>query len=264
MSPISHNVLLALAFTPLLATSSPTKRIVGGQKAAPDQFPSLVVLSALTDNTPTAYYQFCGGSLLNPTTVLTAAHCLNWYGEPEPQGFNVRAGSLLWQSGGVSSNVSSYVTHPKYNASSTDYDFAILKLKTPIESNGKSIEYACLEESTEDPKAGTKGIVAGWGLDSDGGYRRPDLYYVEIPVVGREQCDADFKSRDVSITPQEFCVGTPQGGTGDCSGDSGGPYYVDGKVTGLVSWALAACAAAGSPSVYAKVGSAIDFIKEHL
>lgn len=177
----------------------------------------------------------------------------------------------------MKSVVESYVQHPEYKNS--NYDFAILKLATPIEES-ETISYAKLQEEDVDPVAGAVATVAGWyakgnhmkmaltdisfrGLDSDGGLRRPDLYWVDISVVDREECKRAFAVRQNDITDEMWCAGTKEGGKGDCSGDSGGPVTINGVVAGVVSWSLG-CASAEFPSVYAKVSKAIPFIKAHL
>ncbi|KAF2215105.1 hypothetical protein CERZMDRAFT_90071 [Cercospora zeae-maydis SCOH1-5] len=242
----------------LVSAAAVTKRIVGGELATLGQFPYLVSLSGVYDGT-TALTQFCGGALVNPTTVLTAAHCVEWV-LSEPNGFNVRAGSLYYNQSGVSSLVASYVQHPQYKDG--NYDFAILKLATPIEESD-TISYAKLQEEDIDPVAGEIATVAGWGLDSDGGYRRPELYWVSIPVVDRAECVSDFAGPNITITEQMWCAGTKQGGKGDCDGDSGGPVTINDVVTGVVSFSLG-CASPKYPSVYAKVSSAIPFINAYL
>ncbi|CAK1364467.1 unnamed protein product [Cercospora beticola] len=253
----SRNVLLAL--TPALAASAAvSKRIVGGELATLGQFPYLVSITGLYEGTD-EYSQICGGALLNPTTVLTAAHCVQWVLDA-PKDLNVRAGTLTFDQGGVKSVVESYVQHPEYKNS--NYDFAILKLATPIEES-ETISYAKLQEEDVDPVAGAVATVAGWGLDGDGGLRRPALYWVDISVVDREECKRAFAVRQNDITDEMWCAGTKEGGKGDCSGDSGGPVTVDGVVAGVVSWSLG-CASAEFPSVYAKVSKAIPFIKAHL
>ncbi|KAM3416620.1 Trypsin [Cercospora zeina] len=250
---------IIISLTPALVSSAAiTKRIVGGEVATLGQFPYLVSLSGVYDDT-TELTQFCGGALLNPTTVLTAAHCVEWVLN-EPNDFNVRAGSLYYNQSGVTSLVESYVQHPEYKDG--NYDFAILKLATPIEES-YTISYAQLQEEDVDPAAGEIATVAGWGLDSDGGYRRPELYWVSIPVVGRAECVSDFSGPNITITEQMFCAGTKEGGKGDCDGDSGGPVSIDNLVTGLVSFSLG-CASPKYPSVYARVSTAIPFIKAYL
>ncbi|KAH9845615.1 Trypsin [Teratosphaeria destructans] len=252
---LTHLLVLA----PGLAYGATVKRIVGGEPAKLGQFPSLVSLTGAIE-AKGSVYEFCGGALLNPTTVLTAAHCVEWNGRP-PAVFNVRAGSLRFDKEGVSSTVASYVQHPDYK--DNNYDFAILKLTTPIEESKGLIEYARLPGNDDDPVAGSIATVAGWGLDSDSGYRRPDLYWVNVPVIDRKECASTYAARKTPITEEEWCVEEKGGGKGDCDGDSGAPVYINNVVQGLVSWSQG-CASAQWPSVYARVSKAMPFIRAHL
>lgn len=58
------------------------------------------------------------------------------------------------------------------------------------------------------------------------------------------------------------CAGVPQGGKGQCSGDSGGPLTINGMQIGAVSWSVKPCTVAPYPGVYTKVSHYIDWIKE--
>lgn len=79
--------------------------------------------------------------------------------------------------------------------------------------------------------------------------------------MSRTQCRAVYGSQ---LTDRMWCAGVDAGGKDSCQGDSGGPV-VDASSTlvGLVSWGDG-CARAGTPGVYARVGSFISFINANL
>lgn len=93
MAPLARTVALASAITMAAALPKPTappaseqgKLIVGGEPAAPGDFPYIVSLQEGGSH-------FCGGSLLNENTVVTAAHCSTG---ASPGSVSVRAGSLV-------------------------------------------------------------------------------------------------------------------------------------------------------------------------
>ncbi|PNP76503.1 hypothetical protein FNYG_09922 [Fusarium nygamai] len=220
--------------------------IVGGTSASTGDFPFIVSISR--NGGP-----WCGGSLLNANTVLTAAHCVSGYAQSS---FQIRAGSLSRTSGGVTSSLSSIRVHPSYRGNNNDV--AILKLSTSISASG-NIGYARLAASGSDPAAGTSVTVAGWGATSQGGGTTPvNLLKVTVPVVSRASCRASYGSS--AITNQMFCAGVSSGGKDSCQGDSGGPIVDSSKtLLGVVSWGEG-CAQPNFPGVYANVGALRSFI----
>ncbi|KAF9777099.1 hypothetical protein IL306_004611 [Fusarium sp. DS 682] len=222
--------------------------IVGGTSASAGDFPFIVSISR--NNGP-----WCGGTLLNANTVLTAAHCVSGYAV---SGFQVRAGSLSRTSGGVTSRLSSARVNPSYSASNSNNDVAILKLSTPISAGG-NIGYASLAASGSDPAAGAQYTVAGWGATSEGGSSTPvNLLKVTIPVVSRATCRSQYGSS--AITDAMFCAGVSTGGKDSCQGDSGGPIVDSSNtVQGVVSWGEG-CARPNRAGVYARVGALRSFI----
>jgi trypsin len=147
---------------------APEESIVGGETAPAGAFPFIVSLQKSGSH-------FCGGSLLNANTVVTAAHCA--VGQTAST-LKVRAGSLVSTlrrglaslfvnssqnraSGGVLVQVSSIKVNPKYTASTYDGDVAIFKLATAIPTSS-TVSYAKLPAAGSDPASGSVNTVAGW------------------------------------------------------------------------------------------------------
>ncbi|KAM0545343.1 hypothetical protein ACHAPJ_011415 [Fusarium lateritium] len=249
--------LAALAVPMVSALPQPIPQdevnIVGGESATVSEFPFIV--SITRSGSP-----WCGGTLLNANTVLTAAHCSV---DVSASSVQVRAGSTSRSSGGVVSRVSSITIHPSFSGLSTlNNDVAIWKLSTPIASSS-TISYASLAASGSDPAAGASVTVAGWGDTVEGGNNAPvNLRKVTVPVVARATCRSQYTALYGSnaITTNMFCAGLTQGGKDACQGDSGGPIVDSSRtVVGVVSWGEG-CAQAGYPGVYARVGSVRSFI----
>jgi len=266
------DVLIALA-VPALATAAaipqdpefpegdfpanPEDSIVGGTTAAQGEFPFIVSIQRVSGGS-----HFCGGSLLNANTVLTAAHCA--VGQTA-SALQIRAGSNSRTSGGTVARVSSIKVNPSYSAGTYNNDVAILKLSTSIPTSS-SIAYAKLPASGSDPASGTGLTVAGWGTTSSGGQSLPtNLLKVDVPVISRTTCNSNYGSG--RVTAAMFCAGLSQGGKDSCQGDSGGPIVnTSSKVQlGIVSWGEG-CAAAGAPGVYTNLGNSgiASFVSSNL
>ncbi|KID85044.1 trypsin- protease [Metarhizium guizhouense ARSEF 977] len=249
---------LAVAFSAISAPATViNKRIVGGEEAKDlSQFPCLVCVHPMGG--PDHY---CGGSLLDSTTVLTAAHCLNRpikCGEKPEQCkgdvFSVRAASLDRETGGTVVEVASFKIHPSYHGhenNSYPHDIATLKLSTPIPESNMT-RYAKLPASGSDPVANSIAIAAGWGSEEFSGPLPYKLRQAYIPIQARDGCKGAGETT--------VCAGGD--GKDTCTGDSGGPLIdrETGQVVGIVSSGVAC----GNTGMYTRVASYIPFINENL
>ena len=187
---------------------------------------------------------FCGGTVVDATTVITAAHCLE--GET-PGGVTVRAGVVdLSASGGQRVGVASMPVHPSY-AQNGLADIAVITLSKPL-TLGQGVSAIPLATAAE-VQGATTGTVSGWGAVSENGDGSNRLLETEVPLVSDASC-----ARSVGADgPTELCAGGT--GTDSCYGDSGGPLVVQSArgtvLAGVVSWGEE-CGGA-TPGVYADV-----------
>lgn len=232
-------------------------RIVGGVEATPGEMPFIVSLQ--TDGR-----HFCGGSLIGPDVVLTAAHCVLAVND-----FEVAIGlhSLRDVQKVERFDVKNYLLHPNYGVlSKNDSDFAIVKLAgrskfKPILLN--NVEISIPDQSSNE--FAIRSVTAGWGvLSEEGGGLSLYLQKVEVPLVDSITCNKAYNGK---ITDQMLCAGFKEGKKDSCQGDSGGPLFVtdsDGNkiLVGVVSWGQG-CARPEKYGVYSKVSSVIDWISSN-
>jgi len=234
------------------------QRIVGGVEARPGSHPWIVSLQQGESH-------FCGGTLIAPNVVITAAHCVA-DGAPD----RIVAGAHDHYSS-LNKNVqisrpARVQHHQRYNDVTTMNDIAVITLAKPFTINA-FVQPACLPEPGETVADGTVGTVAGWGLTREGGYDTSSiLMQVGIPAMPHASCARQYSSQGIAIDQNAMlCGGYPQGGKDSCQGDSGGPFVFKGTkgytLHGVVSFGIG-CARAGSPGVYAKVVSYLPWIKQ--
>ncbi|MEZ5829187.1 MAG: serine protease [Hyphomicrobiales bacterium] len=283
---ILPNLLLAAAV--LLGMNAPalgetdTEMIVGGKPAAQGKYPWQVRLYESMDDD----IGFCGGSIIAPQWVLTAAHCL------------VDTESVVVGFGDVDRTKTKKIKSAKVIVNPTyldgeKADLALVKLSEPIE-DAPVVPLANKSTAQSLLHPGAKVTVTGWGaiwdfqafnnaMDVMAGRRTVSerrllndeelqaprrLHEVDIEVIDPDECKAVYNSLQVSaftIGDTEICATGPSGGKDSCFGDSGGPLVVpsddsDGYVqVGIVSWGPQ-CGNPLFPGVYTRVSSFSDWI----
>lgn len=219
-------------------------RIVGGNTATPNENPFQVGL-LLSDESNNARAQFCGGTLVAPNKVVTAAHCSDFMSTRDVQ---VLTGTRRLDGTGTRNNVSRITVHPDWDSVTFDNDVAVWELSSDV----SGVPFATL--ATSDGSTGADLLVTGWGNLSQGGSAPIALQAVDVPLVTRSNCN-DSNSYDGAITSKMICAGFEAGGQDSCQGDSGGPLtrgQDNSVLTGVVSWGFG-CAQPNLFGVYARV-----------
>ncbi|MFO7191957.1 MULTISPECIES: serine protease [Thermocrispum] len=223
--------------------------VVGGEEANIEDYPYTVRLI-----TPDGF-GFCGGSLVAPDKVVTAAHCVEG---AELEDFKVVSGRTVMSSDeGTVSDVSDIWVHPEYDWSDFNHDVAVVTLAEPVDQG--TVELAPLDDPAY--QAGTMATTLGWGDTTEGGEQSDHLMKVDVPVTSDEECSAAYGS--LYEADGMICAGFPEGGKDACNGDSGGPLVVGNKLIGVVSWGEG-CARPGKPGVYSRIGSFYDELQEQI
>jgi len=229
--------------------------IIGGTQSDVGEFPYYV-----------HFPNGCGGSLITPQVVLTAAHCqpaANMYSTVNVGAYE--RGNFQTE-GSQPRTVYGVALHPAYNMNDMtipENDFMLLYLDEPVYLD-TSVTLS-LNEVFSVPADGEDLTIFGLGHTSDGGSGAQFLLDVVVPVVNTEECNDPEANKGWVIDEIMFCAGYEEGGVDTCQGDSGGPIVIrDGDnhiQVGVVSWG-AGCANEGYPGVYARVSSTTDWIKD--
>ncbi|XP_026475860.1 trypsin-2-like [Ctenocephalides felis] len=221
-------------------------KIIGGTYSLIEQFPYQVSIMLYGQD-------LCGGSIIDTIWILTAAHCME---DQVPKKLKVRAGSSYSSKGGMVHKVSQFYTHPSYDPYTIDYDYAILKLSTPLIYTTK-IKPIILAQARDILTPGTLLTVSGWGTTETVDVE-DTLKSVQVPFISWADCLDLYGNQ---ITPRMFCAGDVwHGGKDCCQGDSGGPLVANGIQYGVASWGDG-CGDVGSPGVYSSVPSQRLWIK---
>lgn len=240
--------------------------VVGGKAVRDGQY--AFVAGLLDKSRPGSAYdkQYCGGTLINKNSVLTAAHCVDGR---NANSINVTVGrTVLSSNQGVIRAVKKIKKHPGFKGAnvSSRYDAAVLKLKSPA-NNARPIRLSTPRNNAFE-RPGTGLIVAGWGntirqsSSGSSGSNYPNrMRQGKVPVVSDRQTASAYNRSSVPSALRfypQLMVGAGKGGKDTCQGDSGGPLFkktVNGFVqVGITSYGLG-CAEKRYPGVYTEINS---------
>nr|XP_054927224.1 trypsin-1-like [Dermacentor andersoni] len=239
-------------------------KIVGGRPAKQCEFPWQVSLQVNG-------YHFCGGSIISPDTVVTAAHCLS--GRINPVMLDVVAGNVDLKKRSAhyqQRRVKSSARHENFGKRGMRDDIALLRLEQPFDFDGSGgcVTAVCL------PDAGRKirdaVVVSGWGTTREGGRISSELLAVSVRVTSDAYCALQYVQPGTLASAYDketmFCAGELLGGKDSCQGDSGGPaiQFQNGTsvLVGIVSFGRG-CARLTHAGVYTRVPNYTDWIQEH-
>ncbi len=262
-----------LTAEPAADAQSPEPRVVGGTTTTIDQYPWQAAVVRAGSGSAFGR-QFCGGSLITPSIVLTAAHCvydtdpdcssgggINVCNPSDPGGDGTKRidpndvevvlgrTTLSDTSTGVEHAVDGVAYQgddanpPIFDDNTLENDIGYLVLETPA-TLGTTI-------STIDIAGGDEGAVwapgvlvdiSGWGSTVSGGSAVNTLRAASVPIVSDASCGSVLVYGSEFDSATMVCAGyLEQGGVDTCQGDSGGPLEtpLEGggyRLVGITSW----------------------------
>ena len=247
------SISLILQVATCIDDEEASPRIIGGNKTPIGAYPWFA--------RPTVYYDSdnwagCGGSLVSPSFVLTAAHCID-SNFLENGGYLI--GSLCFGNGDSNNDncgqsPDEYRTvdwswiDPEYDGDNgEDYDYALIRLNKPV----TNIDPVIMNEESDFPEKGQDVTAMGFGYTTNNGNGKPskELLEVTLGTMSNKDCKDKYGS---GITNRMVCA---EGGNqkDSCSGDSGGPLISENsnsvKLVGITSWGGQKCADKNAPGV---------------
>ncbi|XP_037038697.1 anionic trypsin-like [Bradysia coprophila] len=236
----------------------PVPRLVGGGDAEPNSAPWIISLQWGTIRPG----HFCGGALIAPNWILTAAHCSSSY--PNFGISTVVSGlhnlnNFMGEEQIRQVNLNQIFAHEDWTGFVGPHDVSLILVSDPFVEDF-SVRPIALPAADALPTGNVR--LHGWGSTSTGFIPvwPTILQTVEKPLITVAQCSPLFDG--VVVDNNNLCTGPLTGGASACSGDSGSPLTQNNVLVGIFSHTQVPCGQPNRPSVYVRVSAYVSWIND--
>ncbi|KAJ7393856.1 hypothetical protein OS493_003523 [Desmophyllum pertusum] len=252
---------------PASCGKSPGTRVIGGVDAKPGNWPWQISLLRGSSKSFS-----CGGSLIAPDWVVTAAHCISTL---TASYYTVRLGDHNRNlNEGTEQDITAkrVIKHENYGSPVLNNDIALIQLSKPATLNAR-VGTVCLPSQDEMVSTSSTCYITGWGKIKHPGSSHTILQQAKMPPVTNSDCAKKLASSpggsSLTITDHMLCAGVSGTILSGCHGDSGGPYVCQTTagnwvLQGAVSWGSPRCSAAERYTVFARVAKFRNWIDQKM